>query len=414
MRVWIATLSLAVTFTAGPFIASAAESAVVTGKVVDASGKPMEHATVMVYEAGVKHGYGVYCPSCWPDCGKRAITDSEGSYRIGGLNPDLIFRLLVIQDGYTATYVKSANPAAGPAPDAVLKIRKAPENVTQVVRGLVVDPRGEPIADAIVEQQGVTYTDDHGRTMSRFGAGDWIDPMAVTNSKGEFEMAYGLPALKMILDVSARGMAPKLFTETTGSDRKTMTVSSGSTIHGRLVQDGKPVANAQIGLTTHERRSGTVFSEMTVGTREDGTFDLSNVPAGRIWILYGKMQSLASRGLAAELIECETKDNGQTVNVGDVQVTPAFTLHGKLVLSDGKPLPPDTLVTLGADRAWDTQMVTAGPDGSFQFAGLAKGVYGISAGLRTYQIPEGETGEVLVNRNVDGVVITLQPTPPRK
>ncbi len=127
MRVWIATLSLAVTFTAGPFIASAAESAVVTGKVVDASGKPMEHATVMVYEAGVKHGYGVYCPSCWPDCGKRAITDSEGSYRIGGLNPDLIFRLLVIQDGYTATYVKSANPAAGPAPTPFSRFEKPPK-----------------------------------------------------------------------------------------------------------------------------------------------------------------------------------------------------------------------------------------------------------------------------------------------
>jgi protocatechuate 3,4-dioxygenase beta subunit len=33
-----------------------AESVTLTGKVVDASGKPVEHATVLVYEAFVKTG----------------------------------------------------------------------------------------------------------------------------------------------------------------------------------------------------------------------------------------------------------------------------------------------------------------------------------------------------------------------
>jgi len=191
-----------------------------------------------------------------------------------------------------------------------------------------------------------------------------------------------MPAKKMILSVSARGMAPKLFTETTGPDRKTLTVASGSTIRGRLVQDGKPVANAEIGLTTHERRSGTTFSEIRVGTREDGTFDLTNVPAGRIWILYGKMESLAARGLAAELVECETKDDGQIVNIGEVHVTPAYTLRGRVVLSDGSSIPPDTRVTLSADRAWDTQMASLAADGGFEFKGLSKGVYSLGAGLK--------------------------------
>ena len=271
----------------------------------------------------------------------------------------------MIQDGFSATYVSKADPAAGPAADAKLKPRKAPENPAQTVRGLVVDRHGEPLADAIIEQEGITYVDERGRTLSSFGSGtDWIDSMAVTNAKGEFEMAYGVPAIKMILNVSARGMAPKLFTETTGGDRKTMIVSAGSTIRGRLMQDGKPVAGAEVGLTTHERRSGTTFPEMTVGTREDGTFDLSNVHGRtRGWLAYGKMESLAARGIAGEVIECETKDDGQIVDVGDIQVKPAFALREELVLSDGKPVPPDTPITLGADRAWDSQMVVAGPDG---------------------------------------------------
>jgi hypothetical protein len=414
MRTWAPGIALAACLTGCALTSSGAESATLTGKVEDASGKPVEHATVMVYEAGVKHGYSVYCPSCWPDCGKRAVTDSGGQFRIGGLNPELVFTLLVIQDGYSATYVKKADPSGGPVATAVLKVRVPPENPAQTVRGLVVDSRGNPAADAVVEQQGVTYVDDHGRKLSSFGALNWIDLMAVTNAKGEFEIAYSMPAEKMILSVSARGMAPKLFTETTGLDRKTLTVASGSTIRGRLVQDGKPVANAEIGLTTHERRSGTTFSEMIVGTREDGTFDLTNVPAGRVWILYGKMESLAARGVAAELVECETKDDGQLVDIGDVQVKSGFTLHGKVVLSGGNAIPPDTRITLSADRAWDTQMSVLAPDGSFEFKGLAKGVYSLGAGLKNYRLPDEATGEVLVNRNVDGVTIALQPTPPRK
>jgi hypothetical protein len=65
------------------------------------------------------------------------------------------------------------------------------------------------------------------------------------------------------------------------------------------------------------------------GTREDGTFDLTNVPAGRIWILYGKMESLPARGVAAEVVDCETKDDGHLVNIGDVQVKPVLLCAGK-------------------------------------------------------------------------------------
>ena len=124
--------------------------------------------------------------------------------------------------------------------------------------------------------------------------------MAVTNDKGEFEMAYSQPAIEMILQASARGMAPKLFTESTGADRKTMTVSDGATVHGRLLYNGKPVANAELGLITHERRSGTMYSEVFIGAKQDGTFTITNVPAGRLWMLYPKMESLAARGIGLE------------------------------------------------------------------------------------------------------------------
>jgi hypothetical protein len=41
----------------------------------------------------------------------------------------------------------------------------------------------------------------NGGMGQHFGAAGWIDQMSVSNEKGEFEMAYGKPATKMILNV---------------------------------------------------------------------------------------------------------------------------------------------------------------------------------------------------------------------
>lgn len=62
--------------------AGTAERARINGKVLGADGKPVEHATVLVYEARVRNGYSAYCPTCWVDCGKRTVTNAEGEYSI--------------------------------------------------------------------------------------------------------------------------------------------------------------------------------------------------------------------------------------------------------------------------------------------------------------------------------------------
>jgi hypothetical protein len=103
--------------------AFAADRATATGKITDASGKPLEHASVLVYEGHVKTGYGIYCPTCWADCGKHTITDAEGTFTIAGLDPDLRFKLLAVKDGFSAAFIDNVDPAKGPAETASLKPR---------------------------------------------------------------------------------------------------------------------------------------------------------------------------------------------------------------------------------------------------------------------------------------------------
>jgi hypothetical protein len=168
------------------------------------------------------------------------------------------------------------------------------------------------------------------------------------------------------------------------------------------MQDGKPVARAEIGLTSQDRPNGAGYDEVRLGTQEDGSFTFTNVPPGEKYYLYVKMESLRDRG-AAHYIEVQTKEDGQEVDVGDITVHAGFRLRGTLSLSDGRPAPAGTRIFLSPGCAIckvqdggfgyfslkDSQTVIAGPGGEFEFAGLAEGPYQIVASVKGYMAADG-------------------------
>ena len=137
-----------------------------SGKVSDRDGEPVAGATVMIWTAGVKHGYSTYCPGCYADCGKRAVTDAAGAFAIAHVDPELRFRLLVVREGYAPTFINKVDPFDGPT-TVNLARRPSPDDPSRVVRGRVVDPRGEPLAGAVVEPELVMFRDENGRDSGR-------------------------------------------------------------------------------------------------------------------------------------------------------------------------------------------------------------------------------------------------------
>ena len=408
MEVRVPALIVAFTLIHGAESSIAEERAAVTGKVVDAAGKPLEHATVMVYSAGVKKGLSYFCPTCYPDCGKRTVTDRAGNFAINSLNPELLFTLLVVKEGYASERLWNVDPAKG-ATAATLKPRPAIEDPSRVARVKVVDGSGKPVRDVLVQPDGpLTYRSPNGDLLATFGDSAWINLLAVSNDQGEFEIAYDRPALDMTLRLDPRGMAPRHFRVPTGEDRTTVTVTDGVLIRGRLMYHGKPVAAAEVGLIPHDRGVGRWYPEVRIGTREDGTFTFTNVPPARIWVVYPKMESLASRGIAAEAIVCETRNDGQEVDLGSIQLKPAHSLRGRVVLSDGKSVPRDMRVTLAAERAFDAQTAPIDADGRFEFRGLPSGFYSLTAGVRGYRLPDGLTLDAFVNRDVNDFLIRME------
>jgi hypothetical protein len=416
VRTWIPILLMGFTLTPGLQASFAEERATAIGRVVDVAGRPLENATVMVYSAGVKKGYSLFCPTCYRDCGKRTVTGPEGNYRISGLDPELLFTLVAVKDGYLAAYIPNVDPAAGPAPDAHLKPQPFIKDVSQIVRGRVVDMQGKPLRGAVVQPDIATYKGPGGQL--NFSAPiEWINEVTVTNDKGEFEVAFSKPAVEITLRVTARGMAPKHFTMPTGGERRTVVVTDGAIIRGRLMYNGRPVAGAEVGLIPHDAGVGRWYPEVRIGTAEDGTFAITNVPPGRIWLLHPMMESLASRGIGGDPLVCETKDDGQEVNLGDIRLKPAHTLRGKVVLGDAKPIAAEMRVTIGADRSGDSQMVKIGSDGRFRFDGLPDGIYSVTPAVAGYRLANEcaislcRFVEILVNRDVNDFVIKMVPEP---
>lgn len=420
MKVAIIIISLLSAFTSTDLLGNG--HAVLVGKVLDRDGNLIDHATVLIYYAGVKHGYSTFCPSCYADCGKRTITGSDGRFTIKNVDPNLWFELLAARNGYQPVLTKKVDPSTPSDSSIVLLPRLAAENPEKVLRGRVVDGHGAAVRDAIIQPVGMSsneYADGRPSqsAISLYGTLKGVERIATTNTKGEFEIASRRPALAMLLKVEARGFAPKLQALRTGMQRQTVILSEGAVVRGRLLNHGTPVANAEISIIARNRGGfggnlkiiGNPYDEIRVGTQADGSFVLADVPTPVVWYLYAKMESLPE-GLATEAVQCATKLGGEVVNVRDLQLEAGHRLKGRIALRDGAPIPDGMRVIISSDSAWDSQVVPLHSDGRFECSGLPTGSYDVVPSVRGYR-PSEAIRNLPIDHDVDDLNIVLEPEP---
>jgi hypothetical protein len=385
----------------------------IVGKISERDGKPISGANVMIWTAGPRKGYSTYCPGCYADCGKRATTDAKGEFSFDRVDTTLRFNLLVVREGFAPLNVQKVEPFGNPVL-ATVDRRALPADPLQIVHGRVIGPTGSPIADAVVEPEMVKWKNNDGTLRGRGGAVKGLDPLAVTNEKGDFEIAYTRPALNMTVCVFARGMAPKWFVDlSTGSERHTLAVARGATIRGRLVQFGKPVPNAEIGLGNKERGMGQHYPEMRIGTQLDGTFLFVNVPTPNAWFVYAKMESIARRG-ATVPVSCRAPSDGEIIDLGDIHIRPGHRVRGRVVLTDGKSIADGMRMMIGSMEARDSQSAALPADGRFDFENLPTGEYNLSPAVKGYHLSDKNpnlswTIEGRVDGDLDNFIILLDP-----
>jgi hypothetical protein len=350
------------------------------GRVTASEGAAVKGAHVLIYTARVRKGTNALCPSCYADCAKRVETGSDGSFTIRSLDPELIFRVLVVAEGYRPSFAESVDPAKGPITVALTSFDSNRLDPSRVVRGIVLDPEGQPVVGAIVSPESFKTEEWSGFKPGVF------DPLAVTNLQGEFALTARSPIEEVRLKVEGRGLAPRLFPERAPSKvPHRLKLTRGATVSGRLVRNGKPVSDALVGLVQVNRGMGSFLGPMEIGTDREGRFTFLNVASDEDYYVYGHMSSLKDHGaVPARAVRVGT--DGTTVVFGDLLVVAGHTISGRVLLSDGKPTPPNTRILASREMAWDSQAAVLDADGRFTMKGLPTERYSLNVIVKGYHI----------------------------
>jgi hypothetical protein len=321
------------------------------------------------------------------------VTDDKGQFALTDLDPELLFRLLAVADGHVPTFTpKHVDPKSG---RVTLKLKPHDLDTRDpalVFRGRVVDEKGDPVAEAVVEPNG--FRKNGG---GQFGGLQGFDPLAVTDAKGQFRLGVPEKGLALYVRVTARYKAPRVYQALeVGRDHR-LTLFTGVTVTGRLVKDSRPLPGAAVGLVQRDRNAMTFVGEFQFAADAKGVFRIPNVPPDEEFYFYGLMDSLKAHGaVAAKPVRAGA--SGTELDVGDVALGPGFHLAGKLVLADGKPVPAGTRVAISRQEAWDYQQAVVDKDGGFAFEGLPPERYSLSANVRGYRPSAKNASLDLLNR----------------
>jgi uncharacterized GH25 family protein len=385
-----------------------------TGRVEMSDGSAAT-ATVLIDTAGPKTGTSTFCPSCYADCRKKTKTDANGDFKIESLDPELKFRILIVGDGCTPQFVKNVDPADGPVYVSLEKRDLSKVPPANMLHGRVLDTNGAPIEAATIETFGIHEKD--GQTM--WGQIEEVDPLAVTDAKGEFVLTSRKPFAALDVKVDGRGFAKKTFTDLAGGDvRHDLTLTEGATVTGHVLFDGKPLSNISVGIVSTDRRMENFTGDYEIGTDTNGQFAFVNLPPNVQYTLYGIMDSLKNFG-SINARQVSAGGDGSTTDAGNITVIPGHHLAGKVILNDGGTIPAGTRLLAGLEGAWDTLQTTLQKDGHFSFSNLPSSEVSLSLRVSGYHL-SGKNASLdrlnpqlkgRVDRDLTNVTILLEKGP---
>jgi hypothetical protein len=426
----IKTLVAAMTFPlAGSLVYAAAPvGADLTGQVILPEGQSGA-ATVLVRCAQLKTNFESSVSIRNPILPTRTQTDSSGNFKIGSLDARWLYFGDVMAPGCKLQELDQIDPAAGPLK---ISLELADTNVPpdRVIHGRVIDAEGSPISGALIDIAGTT----------RNGNGTWpaqdIDYFSVSDDAGNFVVYGKTPFAAADGKVEATGYAEASFEQwpsdavnqewsRTGSMPKGLfafarplhqiTLVKGAALQGRLVQDGRPVTNAEIRLNHCGVGSDCWFWDGTTVTDDQGRFLFAHLPPAQGYSICGGWD-LTANGGAVPQTDVKTGENGSTNDIGDINLKSVSEVAGRIQLSDGRTIPANSHYHLSDAAMGGSPQASLGPDGSFHFAAVPGDTVSIYLRIAGYQLTprdfmlkSGTVTNITVVPNLTNLVFELKP-----
>lgn len=383
-------------------MAAIADPAPLSGSVTGKDGQPIGGARVVIWTGNAINDVPLLCPSCYADCGRAETTDGDGSFTFEDVDDQVAFRMVIVAEDHHPLHTQYVTPGQDPR-TFTLQPREAVEEPSRLIRGRVVDAQGRPVADAMVEPR--LWWFDAGR---RGGSHlDGSDPFAFTGDDGRFELAAGSPVHGASLHVEGPVLSPRFVNLVRSGlpldEQPDITLHTGVSVNGRLVgADGQPLPGVTLNLQSVDRSWERFFGPVTYGTDDRGRFSFQNIPANTPIEIIGGMVELRGHGMP-EAKRLTTGDNDTTIDVGDIHLEPGYTIRGRVVLSDGEPLPKNgrkvEFVARGAH-----QRAEIDDDGSFVLENVPTGEVSMAVQMPGYHISRWNPNRDQNNRGIIGTV----------
>ena len=241
----------------------------VTGVVVDEAGRPVEAYRVSAQPADPEASMGFMMPPmkdvASPD-GRFVLDDvAEGTYVVSVVAPE---RASATVSGVKVT------------PGVTSDVGRIRLGAGGTVRGIVVDSGGGPVGGATVTVRGP------GRDYLSFG----LEPQAVSDSAGAFEVK-GAPVGRADVVANhpdfAGGRATGIEVDPVkGPAEARIVLSRGGRVEGWVrKRDGTGIPGTTVRASSVGAGGGISFGPSGVRTRDDGSFVLEHVLAGRTRVM---------------------------------------------------------------------------------------------------------------------------------